>query len=221
LVTRKWTYPHRTGPPPVSEEIAALSGRLATENNGWGSERIQGELLELGHRVGASTVRRILKALRIPLAPTHRADATWRQFLLAQAATMLAADFFHVDRAVTLWCLYCLVVTEVGCRYIHIPGVTAHPDGPWTKQQIAISWWISVTTPRASASWTATEPASSPFDAALAGAGIEAVNMSPDSAAEFIAFDPGAALFSSDLNSAAPGDCLVGRHLWRSTVFMR
>jgi putative transposase len=52
---------------------------------------------------------------------------------------MLAADFFHVDRAVTLWCLYCLVVTEVGRRYIHIPGVTAHPDGPWTKQQIAIS----------------------------------------------------------------------------------
>src|ERR1700751_5071577 len=93
LVTLKCTYPTRPGRPPVSAEIAALIERFATENNGWGYKRIQGELLKVGHRVSTSTIRRILKALKIPPAPRRRTDTTWRKFLQAPAATMLAAAF--------------------------------------------------------------------------------------------------------------------------------
>src|SRR6201994_4088036 len=132
LVTRKWICPNRTGRSPVSAEIAALIEQLATENNGWGYKRIQGELLKLGHRVGASTIRRVLKALKTPPAPERRSETTWRQFLLTQASTMLATDFFHAGCAVTLQRLYCLFVLEVGSRYVDILGVTANPDGLWT-----------------------------------------------------------------------------------------
>lgn len=134
LVAHHWTYPHQLGRPPIDPALAALIERMARDNPGWDYQRIQREPLGLGHRLGASTIRGILKRLGIPAAPVRRDHTTWRRFLRTQASTTLACDFFHVDSALTLQRCTCSVL-EVGSRYIHILGVTTNPDGQWTSQQ--------------------------------------------------------------------------------------
>jgi putative transposase len=96
---------------------------------------------------------------------------------------VLAVDFFHVDCARTLQRLYCLFVIEVGSRYVHILGVTAHPDGPWTTQQIR-NLLMDLGNQAADFRFLVRDRAgqfTASFDAALAGAGIEAVKIPPRS----------------------------------------
>jgi putative transposase len=91
--------------------------------------------MKVGRRVGASTIRRILRSLRIPPAPTRADRTTWWQFRRAQATTMLACDFFHVDCAVTLQRIYILSVIEINSRYVHLLGTTTNPGRTVDPQQ--------------------------------------------------------------------------------------
>jgi putative transposase len=180
LACWRWTYPPQGGRPPVDATLVVLIGQMARENPGWGYQRIQGESPGLGHRAGASTVRRILTWLRIPPAP-QRSRTTWRQFLRSQASAMLACDFFHVDCPVTLRRFYVFFVIEAGARHVHVLGVTAHPDGVWTVQQVP-NLLMDLAERATRFRFLIRDRAgqfTGAFDAVLSGAGIEVVKIPP------------------------------------------
>jgi putative transposase len=123
----------KPGRPPTIRSIARLAVRMATENPLRGYRRIHGELTKLGVTVAPSTVWQILHAAGIDPAPRHTGP-TWRQFLHAQAAGILAVDSLHAD-TVLLKRIYVLVFIEHSTRRMHTGGVTASPTGEWTVQQ--------------------------------------------------------------------------------------
>jgi putative transposase len=119
LVARKWTFPHGAGRPPVSADIVALIGRLAAENHGWGYQRIQGELLKLGHRVSASTIRRILGVTANPDGPWTTQQI--RNFLIDLGERAADFRFLVRDRAGQFSASFDAVLADVGIATVKIP----------------------------------------------------------------------------------------------------
>ena len=90
--------------------------RLARENPHWRYKRIAGELKGVGVIVSASSVRKLLLEAGERPAP-ERAPSSWRAFLRAQAASVLACDFLTVETAF-LQRIYVLFFISLATRRI-------------------------------------------------------------------------------------------------------
>jgi transposase InsO family protein len=135
LIAAKWTYPQPAkSSAGVMLAIKRLVLRMATENATWGYSRIQGELEGVGHRVGRSTIARILKAEGIQPAPDR--PTSWRTFLNSHWGQVAACDFFtsEVWTAKGLVTYYTLFVIDLKTRIVEIAGSTPNPDSAWMTQ---------------------------------------------------------------------------------------
>ena len=129
LVRRKWRQQAgQRGRPPMSAEVRALVLRLGRENPRWGHRRIGGELAKLGLRVSPTTVRRLLARAGLGPAP-RRSGPSWREFLRAQAPSIVACDFFTVE-SVLLRRYYVLFFIAHASRRVWLAGCSSNPTAP-------------------------------------------------------------------------------------------
>jgi putative transposase len=85
------------GRPRVDEETERLVVRMAKENPGWGYDRIVGAMANLGLRLSDQTVGNILRRHDIPPAPERKQATSWKDFIRAHMAVLVATDFFTVE----------------------------------------------------------------------------------------------------------------------------
>jgi len=127
LIARKWTYATRLGRRGILAEIQRLVVRIAEENPTWGYARIQGALKNVEHRVGRSTIARILKRHGLPPVPER--PTSWQTFLRAHWGAIAGADFFTTE--VWTWrglvTYYTVFVIDLASRRVQIVGSTPHP----------------------------------------------------------------------------------------------
>ena len=101
---------------------------MADENPTWGYTRIQGALTNVGHRVGRSTIARILKQHGVSPVPAR--PTSWQTFLRAHWGAIAGADFFTTE--VWTWrglvTFYTVFVIDLASRRVQIVGSTPHPN---------------------------------------------------------------------------------------------
>jgi hypothetical protein len=136
LVTRKWTHQSRRGRRAVLAEIRRLVVRMAEDNPTWGYTPIQGALLNVGHRVGRSTMARILKTHGLPPVPQRR--TSWQTFLRAHWGAIAGADFFTTE--VWTWrglvTDYAVLVIDLASRRVLLTGSTPWPNEVFVHQVV-------------------------------------------------------------------------------------
>ena len=118
------------------------------------------------------------------LRRTHpRPRLDWADRAVMAALIRLLPGGLRAHRLVTLQRLYCFFVIEIGSRYVHILGVTANPDGPWTTQQIR-NLLMDLGDNAADFRFLVRDRAgqfTASFDALLVSVGIDAVKIPPRS----------------------------------------
>ena len=136
LVARKWTHRTRRGRRVVLAEIQRLVVRMADENPTWGYTRIQGALQNVGHRVGRSTIARILKAHGLP--PVPQRPTSWQTFLRAHWGAIAGADFFTTE--VWTWrglvTYYTVFVIDLASRRVVVVSSTPWPNEVFMHQVV-------------------------------------------------------------------------------------
>jgi transposase InsO family protein len=90
-------------------------------------------LAKLGFGVSPSTVRRLLARAGLGPAP-RRSGPGWREFLRAQAASIVACDFFTVE-SVLLRRYYVFFFIAHASRRVRFAGCSPNPTGAWMTQQ--------------------------------------------------------------------------------------
>ena len=112
---------------------------MAEENPTWGYTRIQGALKNVGHRVGRSTIRRILKAAGLP--PVPQRPTSWQTFLKAHWGVIAGGDFFTTE--VWTWqglvTYYTVFVLDLASRRVQILGSTPHPNELFMQQVVRLA----------------------------------------------------------------------------------
>lgn len=138
VFTSYWGWksrPRRDGRPRIAPEVRALIRQMRLANPLWGAPRIHGELLKLGIAVSQTTVAKYVPRRRRPPSPT------WRAFLRNHVSELASVDFFTVSTATFRVLFVFVVLSHERRRILHL-GVTAHPTGAWTRQQLpeAFPW---------------------------------------------------------------------------------
>jgi transposase InsO family protein len=128
-----WTRKSKAGRAPnprLPQETIDLIVQMSKENRLWGAERIRGELLKLGIRVGKHTVQRYMYRDR---SSGPRDGQSWKTFL--KNHTVWACDFLQLY---DIWFrpIFAFFVVDVNEKEVVDVAVTRAPTEQWTAQQL-------------------------------------------------------------------------------------